>query len=321
MLIPMNDNERIHVYSRLIVGKYMIENVFRHTSLPPRDMAATNTWAPATLLSVNVVNCHNTKVNSKQGTIAHLLTEEKPYKIALCNSSQLPPHQPNNTLRPLNGFHTSPNTNRIKITMSEDSNAGEETDLTQTITNVQDEMNAIHVKTFKSRKTLKKRLARFEQHCEDIDGRLDRIEQLLLKAIAMTEANAKVPQKLGRGTFVEQDIDESNTKTIAGSRPERAKRAVKEPVRYKPEGQKSGKGKVEIKEEEGSDVEKLSVVDPKKKKKRKATDSDQEETTAAPPKKKSKTLELTKVDEFDEIDERDHIPKAKKSKKAKRAAK
>jgi hypothetical protein len=192
-----------------------------------------------------------------------------------------------------------------------------------TITYIRDEMNAIHVETFSSRKTLKKRLARFEQHCEDVDGRLDRVEQLLLKAIAVVQASAQVPQKLGRGTFVKEDIDETNTKTIANSKPEKAKPAVKEPVRYKPEVKKRKKGKsVETKEEEASDVEKPREVDSKKnKKKRKATESDQEETPAAPLKKRSKASELAKIDESDEIDDRDHVLKAKKSKNAKKAIK
>ena len=134
--------------------------------------------------------------------------------------------------------------------MSEHSTTDEESRLSGTITFIKDEMNAIHVKTFKSRKTLKKRLAKFEQHCDDIDGRLGRIEQLLLKTIAVAEANGKVPQKLGHGTFAEETPNETNTKTIAGSRPKSAKRVPQEPVRYRPEAGKSKKNKaVETKEE------------------------------------------------------------------------
>jgi hypothetical protein len=81
---------------------------------------------------------------------------------------------------------------------------------------------------------------------------------------------------------VRDGVDETNTKTIANSRPERDKREIKQPERYVLETKKLRKDKaVEIKEEEGSDGEGRPVSS----KKRKAS-----EPEAAPKKKKVKRL-------------------------------
>lgn len=185
--------------------------------------------------------------------------------------------------------------------MSEQNSTDDELNFNSTITRIRDEINFIHAETYNARKALLENLSAFTKRFEAIDGRLNRIEQFLLNRAIGKEPNNndKMPaeaeginggptdkatkgdqtlHKWGGGHYVREDVDETNTKTIANSRPERAKRAIRQPERYVPETKKSRKGKaVEIKEEEGSDGDDRPIH----RKKHRASESD-----AAPKKKK-----------------------------------
>lgn len=191
--------------------------------------------------------------------------------------------------------------------MSEHNSSDDEIDVNNTVTHIRNEINFIHAEAYNARKALFDNLSTFTKRFEAIDSRLNRIEQLLLNRTALGEQDDKVDKpakeegvsgesddqatkddqtlhKWGRGGYVREDVDETNTKTIANSRPERAKRAIKQPKRYIPETKKSRKDKaVEIKEEgsDGGDGEGRPVS----RKKRKVS-----EPEAAPKKKKVKRL-------------------------------
>lgn len=151
--------------------------------------------------------------------------------------------------------HTPPNDNRNKIAMSEHSSADEETDVNGTFIHIRDEINSIHAETYNARKALIENLSAFTKRFEDIDGRLNRIEQLLLKRMASEEQDTKnekpaneedvngesndkatedaqTVHKKGGSTWVEQTRNETTTKTIANSRPERVTRERKPPKKW-----------------------------------------------------------------------------------------
>ena len=194
---------------------------------------------------------------------------------------------------------------RHKTMMSEHSSIDDEIDLDSTVTHIRNEINFIHAETYHARKALIETLSDFTNRFEAIDGRLNRIEQLLLDRTASKEQNNndekpadevnvkgepdeeptkenQTIHKWGRGGYVREDVDETNTKTIANSKPERAKRAIKQPVRYVPEAKKSRKDKAaEVRDEEGSDSDDRPVNS----KKRKASEPEAGKAPAAPTKR------------------------------------
>jgi hypothetical protein len=144
--------------------------------------------------------------------------------------------------------------------MSEHGSSSEKPSAEQTITLIRDELNFIHGETHKARKFLTSTLAGFTEHCNTIDARLDRIEKLLLGTLATdgeggtrdekpaigeasdgqsNETATKTDRKAGSnyksGGYDDQAINETTTRTIANSKPDRVKREPKQPDRYAPE--------------------------------------------------------------------------------------
>lgn len=181
--------------------------------------------------------------------------------------------------------------------MSINSSADEDADVNSTFLHIRDEINSIHVETYNARKALIENLSAFTKRFEEIDGRLNRIEQLLLSRIAHKEQDAKdeksadeedvngesndkatgddqTVHKSGGGSFVRQTINETTTKTIANSRPERVTRERKSPKKWADES-----------------TTKETTAN---KKKRKASETDEEGIPAPEEKKKPKKAKKAK---------------------------
>lgn len=182
--------------------------------------------------------------------------------------------------------------------MSEHSIADDKAEVTSTFMHIRDEINSIHAETYNARKALIENLSAFTKCFEEIDGRPNRIEQLLLKRMdpkeqdikdekladgdrVNAESNDKAMQdnqtvhRKGGSTWVEQTRNETTTKTTANSRPERVTRERKPPKKWADES--------------------VAKEPAATKKKRKASETDEEELPAPEEKKTKKAKKAKKA--------------------------
>jgi hypothetical protein len=144
--------------------------------------------------------------------------------------------------------------------MSEHSSSSDKPATNETITLIKNELNFIRGETHKARKFLASSLVGFTGHANTINARLDRIKKLLLGTLPIdeeeetkdenpaieeplngqsneisTKTDSKAHSKYVFGEYDEQAINETTTKIIANSKPDRVQGESKQPERVVPE--------------------------------------------------------------------------------------